>query len=430
MSALLPIYRTVTALGEPVISWYLRRRLARGKEDAGRFNERLGIARQPRPQAQLIWMHGASVGEALSLLPLMTRIIETNADVFILLTTGTVTSARLIKDRLPERTLHQFVPVDRQAYVSRFLDHWKPDLVLWSESDFWPNLVTLPAERAIPMILINGRISPQSFKSWRRWPGLIRKMLSGFSLCLAQAKQDGERLAALGAGSVRCVGNLKFAVPPLPADDVDLAALSNETGTRPRWLAASTHPGEEPLIWQSHQELKKTHADILTFIVPRHADRGATVADELRAAGANVARRGADQPITLETDIYLADTMGELGLFFRLSDIVFMGKSLVDQGGQNPLEPARLGSAILFGPHMWNFPDITERMIAAGIAETIADPISLANAVQQRLNDPAALQDQAARARTFAEAEAGVLDAVLAEISPFIEQISPRGSPQ
>jgi len=420
MSVLLPLYRTVTALGAPAITWYLARRLARGKEDPARFHERRGEARRPRPDGLLIWVHGASVGESLTMLPLIERLLSDRPDLNILVTTGTVTSAALLAERLPAGAFHQYVPVDRLPYVRRFLDHWRPDLVLWAESEFWPNLVTLPAARGVPMVLVNGRVSPGSHTGWQRYRGLIAKMLAGFQLCLAQADTDAERLTTLGAANVQTAGNLKYAAPPLPADTDALAALRAALGDRPCWLAASTHAGEEAIAGQVHQTLKAGHDGLLTVIVPRHPERGADIARQLQANGLSVVRRGAGAAVDAATDIYVADTLGELGLFFRICPISFMGKSLVDLGGQNPLEPARLGSAIVFGPHMWNFPDITRDLIDAGAGETVADADALAAAVSRLLGDPALCADAGRRGRAVAESEANVLDRVTDALQPFL----------
>ncbi|MBT6096611.1 MAG: 3-deoxy-D-manno-octulosonic acid transferase [Rhodospirillaceae bacterium] len=424
MSKLLPLYRAATALAAPLIARHLKQRLARGKEDVVRFNERLGEAAHPRPLGPLVWAHAASVGESLSMLPLVEALLEGHETVYVLMTSGTVTSAKLLEDRLPPRAFHQYVPVDRVPYVNAFLDHWRPDLVLWAESEFWPNLTTLPASRGIPMVLINGRVSPESYRKWKRWPGLAKAILKSFSLCLGQADLDAERLKHLGAEPVRSVGNLKFAVPPLPADADDLAAMSNQFGERPRWLAASTHAGEEAMVWQAHQTIAADHPGLLSVIVPRHPDRAADIARELTAVGACVARRSLDEVPSADTDIYIADTMGELGLFFRLCPISFMGKSLVDLGGQNPIEPARLESAIVFGPHMWNFPDITERLLAADGAARVADQTELAGTVATLLADVSLCQTRAANALAIAQSESAVLPSVLTELQPFMAAIT------
>lgn len=416
----LSLYRALTTAGLPLIRLYLGYRKLKGKEDAARFGERLGRPAMARPAGRLVWAHGASVGESLSMLPILRRLTEEDAEMSVLMTTGTVTSARLMKERLPRAAFHQYVPVDRQGYVDRFLDHWRPDLVLWAESDFWPNLVSLPAARGIPMVLINGRVSPRSFARWQGHKGMIARLLSGFTLCLGQTAEDADRLRALGATEVRHVGNLKFAAPPLPADGGALAGLEKALAGRPCWVAASTHAGEEEIIGKAHKQVAAKHPGLLTMVAPRQPDRGAEVSAGFRQAGFTVAQRSKEEPIAPSTDIYVADTLGELGLFFRLSDVVFMGKSLLPLGGQNPLEPARLECAIAFGPHMTNFQEMAERMKQAGAAHQVADQEGLTRWLEAMLSNKKERSDAAMRASAFAAAEAGVLDAVMAELEPFL----------
>ncbi|NQW02222.1 MAG: 3-deoxy-D-manno-octulosonic acid transferase [Rhodospirillales bacterium] len=420
---ILSLYRCFGTIGAPLISLYLNKRKRLGKEDPARFDERLGIAGCPRPAGPLVWLHAASVGESLSLLPLIARLQQDRSDVTCLLTTGTVTSARLMAERLPAGVIHQFVPVDRMVYVRRFFDHWQPDLVLWAESDFWPNLVAEPARRGIPLVLINGRISPKSFRGWCRYPGLIKVLLSGFSLCLGQTDTDADRLKQLGAPVVRCVGNLKFAVKPLPANDGELQNLAAALQGRQSWFAASTHAGEEALLWQTHQNLAAAHPTLLTIIAPRHPTRGPEVAEQLRALGAQVSVRSKAEPITRKTQVYLADTLGEMGLFFRLCALVFMGKSFVDKGGQNPLEAAQLGCTILHGPHMWNFAEMIGRMEILGAARQVADSDALADALSGFFRAPDQAREMAEKAAAFARSEAGVLDAIAAEIKPYLDKL-------
>lgn len=425
---MLGLYRAAAWAGGPLIRLYLVHRRRRGKEDAARFSERLGIAGRERPAGPLVWVHAASIGESLSMLPLIRCLGERYPWLSVLVTTGTVTSAGLMAERLPRGSLHQYVPVDRRAYVRRFLDHWRPDLVLWAESEFWPNLLSEAAARAIPAALVNGRVSPRSFAGWRRAPGLIGRLLSGFTVCLGQTEADAERLVRLGAPGALCLGNLKVAAPPLPADADALAALEGVMAARPRWLAASTHAGEEDVAGRVHRLLKPHHPGLLTVIVPRHPARGGDIARALAASGLRVAQRSAAQPVTQATDVLLADTLGELGLFYRLADIVFMGKSLAARGGQNPLEAARLECALIFGPHMDNFADIASSLAAAGAAEEVGDDKSLAGAVGRLLGDAGERHRRAACARRAAEAEAGVLDAVMAELAPLIAPLTPGDS--
>lgn len=413
------LYRGLTTMGGPLIAAYLERRKARGKEDATRFAERLGHPGRPRPAGPLVWMHGASVGEALSMLPLVERLLARGLNV--LMTTGTVTSARLLAERLPRGALHQYVPVDRVAYVRSFLNHWRPDLALWAESEYWPNLLAETRHRGIPQVLIQGRMSPRSFAAWKKVPGFIHRMLSGFALCLAQTESDAGRIRALGGRDVRCLGNLKYAVAPLPCDGAELERLRGAMTGRPLWLAASTHPGEEAAAGRVHAALGLP--GLLSIVVPRHHTRGPEVAAELRGQGLRVALRSAGEEITPDVAVYVADTMGELGLFYRLGGPVFVGKSLCVGGGQNPFEPALLGAAVLFGPLMDNFPDMAPAMLAAGAALRVRDEGELAMTIRALLADPQALAAAGAAARTWAEGEAGILDQVMEALAPFLEPL-------
>jgi len=416
----LSLYRMATILGGPLIDLYLRRRMARGREDRNRFPERHGQASMARPAGGLVWLHGASVGEGLSMLPLIERIRAGHSGLTVLVTTGTVTSAALMAERLPEGVIHQYVPVDRPAWVRRFLDHWRPGLALWFESELWPNLVLETAARSIPMVLVNGRMSTTSYEKWRRHPGAIRPLLARFRLCLGQTDVDAGRFHELGAPDTGSLGNLKFAVPPLPADEQAVNDMRGMIGDRPCWLAASTHAGEEAVAGRVHAELRRKHEDVLTVVVPRHPERGGVIAAELAQQGLRVARRSAGESLARDTDVYLADTLGELGLFYRLADAVFIGKSLARTGGQNPLEPARLGAPMVFGPHMENFAEIAGQLLEEGGARQIADEHQLASALVDLLADSAAAVEMGARAKAFSERQADVLDRIAERLSPML----------
>lgn len=416
----LTLYRALTRLGGPLLARHVHRRMAEGKEDPARLGERFGYAGEARPAGTLVWVHGASVGEAMSVYPLIERLCAAGAPAHVLLTTGTVTSARLSAERLPIGARHQFAPIDRPGDVERFLDHWRPDSALWVESELWPNLVTATAGRGIPMVLVNARMSAASARRWRYAPGLVRTLLHCFTLCLAQSEVDGERLSALGARLVRCPGNLKDAAPPLPVNDYSDAGLGAAILARPRWLAASTHDGEEATAGEVHTALEAALPGLLTLVVPRHPDRGGAIATRLRSQGLNVAQRSRDEPITHATDVYLADTLGELGYFYRLAGIAFVGGSLVPHGGQNPLEPARLDCALLTGPHTDNFAPIMSALRDAEAVDEVSDAVSLARAVENLLNDDNKRIQRAQAARAVATAASDVLDRVMAEIAPFL----------
>lgn len=420
------LYRALTVLGGPLIGLYLKRRMARGKEDAARFAERLGRPGLARPEGRLVWLHAASVGESLSLLTLVER-LAARPGWRVLMTTGTVTSARLMAERLPPGALHQYVPVDRPAFVRAFLDHWRPDLVLWAESDFWPNMLDAIRRRAVPLVLVQGRVSAKSFAGWQRARGFIHRLLSGFTLCLGQTPEDAARLAALGAKRVDCLGNLKMAISPLPADEAELARLRAATAGRPLWLAASTHPGEEAVAARVHRALAARFPGLLTVIVPRHPHRGAEIRAELAALGVAATLRSAEE--AMDSAIHVADTMGELGLFYRLSPIVLVGKSLPEAasgGGQNPFEPAQLGAAVLFGPRMDNFPGMAPAMLAAGAALQVADAAALEQALAALLSDPETLARHRAAATAWAAGGAEALEAVLGILDPLLTEAEAR----
>ena len=421
----LALYRMVTFLGGPLIRLYLNKRIKQGKEDAARLNERLGIASQPRPGGKLVWIHGASVGEALSILPLIDRIRSDHPAWSILVTTGTVTSAKIMAERLPHGVIHQYVPVDRVAYVRRFLEHWKPDLGLWMESEFWPNLVVETRASAVPMVVINGRMSKRSFAGWQKNRAMIWQLLTAFRGVLAQSDIDAERFQALGAKAVDMPGNIKYACAPLPFDTDALAQVQASMQNRPHWLAASTHAGEEAMVARVHLGLRDKIPGLLTVIVPRHPDRGDAVGRDITAMGVTVAQRSMGQPVDDKTDVYIADTMGEMGLFYRLCNIVFIGKTMPQYGGagggQNPIEPAQLGCALIFGPDMSNIDAVTKTLTDGGAAVKVDDESALLAQVEYLLNDASALDQRVQSAAGVAQAEAGVMDRVMAALAKYFE---------
>ncbi len=417
------LYRALTVAGGPAIALLLAWRRARGKEDAARFGERLGIASVGRPAGPLVWLHAASVGEATSALALVERLLARDSRLAILVTTGTVTSARVMAERLPPRAIHHYVPVDRPAAVRRFLAHWRPDLAIWLESELWPNLVLETKRRRVPMLMVNGRMSDRSLAGWRRWPSLIRPLLQAFALILAQGEADAARFRALGAGSVLVTGTLKYDAARLPADDAELERMSAMLEGRPRWLAASTHEGEESIAADVHKALKQHFPGLVTIIAPRHPERGPRLAVLLAKRGLAVARRGAGEAIERGCDVYIADSMGELGLFYRLSRVVFVGGSLVPHGGQNPLEPALLGSAILHGPHIGNFQPVADALAKVGASATVTDSASLAAEVARLLSDDKLCARRGAAACAAAAAGRGVLERVVTALLPWLDEL-------
>jgi 3-deoxy-D-manno-octulosonic-acid transferase len=374
------------------------------------MGERVGRAGAPRPGGRLVWLHGASVGETLSALPLVAALRARAPGLGILVTGGTVTAARRLAALLPAGAVHQYAPLDTRAAVVRFLDHWRPDLALWIESELWPRMVVETAARGTPMMLVNARLSEASARGWARLPGMARALLSRFARIVTQDGETARRLRALGADPARVAegGNLKIAAPPPAHDPEALAAARAAARARPVWLAASTHEGEEAIAAAAQTALPAGERPLLV-VVPRHPERGGAVAAVLARARLSVARRSAGEAPGPGTDVWLADTLGEMGLWYRLAPVAFVGGSLVARGGHNPFEPAALGAAILHGPHVANFAPAYAALAAAGGAREVTDAPALAGAV-------AALQaDAAARAR-MTEAAAGVRAAMTPDL--------------
>lgn len=384
-SAALSAYLLASRLAAPLAGPILRRRLARGKEDPVRYTERLGHASRSRPDGTLIWMHGASVGEAMSMLPLIDALLA-RSDAHVLVTTGTVTSAARLAPALPEHAFHQFVPVDTAPAVQRFLDHWSPDLAIWIESELWPRLISETANRKIPMALVNARLSERSFRRWRRAAGMARALLGGFGTILTQDQETAGRLAALGADA-SFSGNLKALVNVPEPDAETLVAFEAALAGRPVWLAASTHEGEEKGLLQAQHHLS-AHAKALLILAPRHPERGDALAAMARAEGLSLARRSEGSLPGADCQVFLADTLGEMGLWYRLAPITFVGGSLVPRGGHTPFEPIACGSAVLHGRHVDNFATAYRALDTGGGAVCTDNSCVFMESVQRLLTDP------------------------------------------
>jgi 3-deoxy-D-manno-octulosonic-acid transferase len=417
----LRVYRKLSSAIVPLAPALIKRRLKLGKEDPERVGERRGMSADVRPHGPLVWIHGASVGEVLAAAALIERLRELNLR--ILLTSGTVTSAAIVAKRFPPDVIHQYVPYDSPRYVTRFLDHWRPSLALFIESDLWPNLILASAARRLPMVLINGRMSQRSFPRWRRMSSTIEALLGRFDACLAQSALDAERFATLGSRNVVTTGNLKLDVPAPAADPAKLERLMSVTLGRPVVVAASTHPGEEEQLVQAHRTLAGFFPSLLTIIVPRHPDRGEAIAGLVAASGLHGALRSREELPIAATDIYVADTMGELGLFYRLAPIVFMGGSLVEHGGQNPIEAVKLGASIVHGPHVFNFTDVYEALDAAGGARCADTQEMLVKQLGQLLGNPDAREASLAASERVVAQLGGALERTLAALEPYLLQL-------
>lgn len=419
--AVLSTYSLAGSLAYPVIGTYVAWRSSKGKEDPVRRRERYGRAGRPRPEGPLIWLHAASVGETLAVAPLIETILGYGINV--VLTTGTVTSAALANERFGERVIHQYVPLDLKPAISRFLDYWKPDLAIIAESEIWPMTILELGKRRVPQVLVNGRLSDRSFASWKKRSYLAEALFENLAHVVAQSDLDGKRFAALGARPVTVSGNLKVDTSPPPADERELQALKRQIGNRPTWAAISTHDGEESVAAEVHMRLRARHPGLLTIIVPRHPDRADALVEEFSALGLKVSRRSAREAIAADTDILLGDTIGEMGLYLRLTEIAFVGRSLTGEGGQNPLEPAMLDTAVLSGKNVQNFRDSYQRLIQRGGAKLVRDRDMLAGAVNYLLlNDNVRHKMMLAGNATVGEMR-GALARTLKALDPFIQPL-------
>jgi 3-deoxy-D-manno-octulosonic-acid transferase len=420
---LLGVYGGVLGtVGSTAARVLLRRRQKQGKEDASRIAERRGHPGQERPDGPLVWVHAASVGEFTSVLPLVDEL--DGRGLSILVTTGTLSSAQLAQTRLPAGVIHQFMPLDVPSFMQRFLAHWRPDLVVLTESEIWPNLLHELQRGHVPVVIANARMSERSFLRWRRSGAAVRAVLEGIHLCLAQSDADAERLSALGAPRVQSTGNLKFDVPPPPAAPVPLAKLKTSVFGRRVIIAASTHPGEHGILVEAHRRLRADTKNLLTIIVPRHPDAADEIARLAEAAGIRAARRSERPEPAYDTGIFIVDTIGELGLFYRIAELAFVGGSLVAHGGQNPIEPAKLGIPILHGPHVRNFTEIYGALDSAEGALEVRGVDDLSVAASALLADADSRELMRRAARDVMQTHSGALQRTLAALEPYLMQLS------
>ncbi len=409
-------WRALGLMAQPLAPLLLSQRAARGKEDRARLNERLGIAGVARPSGRLVWVHGARVGESLAALPRSEKLQE--QDIAVLVTSGTVTSARMMQARLPAGAIHQFVPLDVPRAVSRFLDHWRPDAGLFVESDLWPNLIQAAAARGVKLALVNARISARSAAGWLRAPATARALLGSFAAVLAQDEEIADRFRALGARQVAVAGSLKADTPPLSCDGAALAQLRAQIGARPVLLAAQTHPGEDETVLPAHDMLRARFGDLLTILVPRHLERAADIA--MLCGTRAVTRRSLGETISAQTEVYIADTMGELGLFYRLAPFCFIGGTLVPMGGHNPLEPAVLKCAVLAGPHRASAVTAYDAILEAQGFGNVGTAGDIAREAARLIGDPAGARQAGIEAAKGAARLSGAVNATIAVLQEML----------
>jgi 3-deoxy-D-manno-octulosonic-acid transferase len=417
----LSLYRWGGVALYPIVGPYLGFRAAKGKEDRSRRRERYGFASVPRPTGPLVWFHAASVGETMAVIPLIKEVRRRG--IAVLLTTGTITSAKVVRERLGPDVIHQYVPLDVKPAISRFLEYWHPDLAIMAESEIWPMTILELGKRHIPQVLVNGRISDRSFPRWKRRMSIADAIFENFALVIAQSELDADRFRTLGALPVMVSGNLKVDTDAPPADSAVLRGYLDQIRDRRTWAAISTFEGEEAAAGNVHRALKE-RTGLLTIIVPRHPERGDAIADMLTARGLKVARRTLNDPLTPETDIFLGDTIGEMGLYLRMTEIAFVGRSLFAEGGQNPLEPAMLGCAILSGGNVQNFRESYQQLARNGSAKMVRDVEMLAKGVHYlMMNDDMRKQMIEAGQETVQEMR-GALRTTIKGLEPYINPLT------
>lgn len=414
----LKLYRGFGSLIYPFTGPFLKARARKGKEDRERRGERYGYASWDRPDGPLVWLHAASVGESLAIMPLIKRMESFGIN--LVLTTGTVTSASIAQDRVSERTIHQYVPLDVKRAIGRFLDHWKPDLAIFAESEIWPTTIQELAKRNVPQILVNGRMSDRSNKRWSKRPALAQAVFGHLSQVLAQSEIDGERFRNLGAPWVTVVGNLKIDVGELDLREDEVKQHKSMIGERPTWIAVSTHKGEEAAVANVHKMLAQHIPDVLTILVPRHPDRDEEVMAQLDGVGLKTVSRSSRMAIESDTEVFLGDTIGEMGLYLSLADIAFMGKSLNAEGGQNPIEPAMMNTAILSGRYVQNFRETYQALLDSGGARLVRDEKMLAGHVLHLLRNKKDLNAMQIASRHAVDKMAGALERSFEVLDPYI----------
>ncbi len=420
-SRLVSLYKLAACGFGPFAGLLLHGRARRGKEDPARLNERRGRAGIARPDGPLVWMHGASIGEAVSLIPLAELLRSRGLEV--LFTTGTVTSADILKTRLPAGAMHQFVPLDVPQFWNSFLAHWRPGLAIVAESELWPNMLAAASAAHVPVVVVNGRMSERSMARWQKAAAAAASILSHVSLCLTQTDEDAQRFHHLGAARVQVAGNLKFDSPAPPVDNGEHARLAAIIGSRPVWLAASTHAGEEDIAIRVHDDLVGRWPELTTIVLPRHPGRANEIAELAQRYGYDAALRSRGLSPGTMGGIYIADTIGETGLFYRLCGIVFMGRSLAAGGGQNPIEPAKLGTAILHGPDVSNFTQVYEALHADSAAMQVADAQDLADTIDLLLSDGAKVRELALAAHRTVERIGGATGRILLALEPYLMRL-------
>lgn len=418
----LTLYRFVIRLLSGLAPRLLKKRAAKGKEDPNRLHERLGRPTTPRPPGPLIWLHAVSVGESLMILPLLDALRVERPDAGFLVTTGTVTSAKIMGEKLPHDVIHQYAPLDRVPSVTGFLDHWRPGLGVLAESELWPNLILAAQARGVPLALVNARMTEKSLKTWRRWRASAQRLLGAFAWIGAADTRTHDGLSALAPTSVALTGNLKLAAPPPEPNEALVASIRDHAGPRTlTWLAASTHDGEDEDVLMAHKLVREQRPDALLLIAPRHPQRGPAIAALARSMDQHTALRSTHDLIQEGVSVYVVDTVGEMGSWYALANAVFVaGGWKPDVGGHTPLEPARARRPIFSGPNVANFADLYAQLTEGGGAVFVDTPEALSAALVTLTREQA--EAMVVSAESVASAGERVLEETMAGLRPHLPE--------
>jgi len=360
-------------------------RIFLGKEDRNRFKEKYGFLAKNNKPNETIWIHGASVGEILSIIPIIMRFEKDKKIKRILITSSTTSSSHILSKFRFKKTIHQFYPFDLNFLTKHFINHWKPKLAIFVDSEIWPNMFNNLYKKKIPLILLNARITKKSFNRWKFFPNFSKKIFEKITIALPQNMESKKYLKLLGTKNIKLIGNLKF-FGGLQKDNIKNLILKKKFSKRIVFCAASTHRTEELFIGKVHKELKLEIKNLITIIIPRHINRKKEIIDELNNIGLNSQLHTSQKKLSKGTDIYIVDTYGESTKFYSLSKLTFLGGSLIPHGGQNPLESAREGNYILYGPHIENFKEVYEMLEKLKVTTRVNSIKKMKSVVRQKIN--------------------------------------------
>ena len=361
-------------------------RLFKKKEDPLRFREKFSFYSKKKIQGKLIWFHGASVGEILSVIPLIEK-LETNREIKqILITSNTLSSSKILTNLKLKKTIHQFFPIDTNHHTQKFLNYWKPSVAIFVDSEIWPNMINNIKKRSISLMLMNARITQKSFKKWKVFPMNAKKIFQKFDMCLSSSLRSSRYLRLLGAKKIKFIGNLKFTESENNKNDLH-KTLKKKILSKKVWCASSTHNKEELICANVHKKLKVKHKNLLTILIPRHIDRTTEIVNQIKKLNLKIHLHNSKNKIARDTDIYLVNSFGQTKSFFKICKTVFLGGSIIKHGGQNPLEAARFGCKILHGPHIWNFDEIYSLLKKNKVSSKVITSNQLTHAVNKMLNN-------------------------------------------